>query len=255
MAQNYVLGRGKIYFSRFLTGTQTPEGARYIGNTPEFSLTIESEVLDHFSSDAGIREKDDSVPLEVTRSGSLITDNIDPENVALFFYGEKSLVTKTLATSQTYTVTDAIEGRYYQVGRTAAAPAGVRGLTSVVVKVGVTTKTLTTDYTINVDTGQLYIVEGGGINTGDDVIVEYSQAAVTYDRVISGSEPIEGALTFVAENPKGNNADFYMPWVKITPNGDYALKGDEWQQIPFTLEILKPTTSEAIYQDGRPAYS
>ena len=58
--QNYTLGRGKVYFSRFIAAIQTPEGFEYIGNTPELSFTIESENLDHFSSDAGVREKDAS---------------------------------------------------------------------------------------------------------------------------------------------------------------------------------------------------
>ena len=43
--KNYTLGRGKVYFSRFKAGTQIPAGFFYIGNTPEFNLTIESEVL------------------------------------------------------------------------------------------------------------------------------------------------------------------------------------------------------------------
>ena len=43
-----------------------------------------------------------------------------------------------------------------------------------------------------------------------------------------------------------------MPSVKLSPNGDYALKSDEWQQIPFNVEILKPEGMEAVYADDRP---
>ena len=68
----YVLGRGEIDFSRFRTGGQDPEGFRYIGNTPEFNLTIESENLDHFNSDRGVNEKDASIVLTTNRSGSLM---------------------------------------------------------------------------------------------------------------------------------------------------------------------------------------
>ena len=32
--KNYTLGRGKVHFSRFKTGTQVPAGFFYIGNTP-----------------------------------------------------------------------------------------------------------------------------------------------------------------------------------------------------------------------------
>lgn len=123
---NYTLGRGKIMFSRFKTGTQIPEGFRYIGNTPELNLTIESENLDHFSSDYGIREKDDSVVLEVTRSGSMITDNIVPANVALFFFGTASEVVQVAALSQQQTIADVLAGHAYKLGQTDANPAASR---------------------------------------------------------------------------------------------------------------------------------
>ena len=57
----------------------------------------------------------------------------------------------------------------------------------------------------------------------------------------------------IAYNPQGKNYDWFMPYVKLSPNGDFALKGDEWQQIPFSVEILKKSGYEALYIDGRPA--
>jgi len=42
-----------------------------------------------------------------------------------------------------------------------------------------------------------------------------------------------------------------MPYVKLMPNGDFALKGDEWQQLSFNIEVLKKGTLEAVYMDGR----
>ena len=45
--------------------------------------------------------------------------------------------------------------------------------------------------------------------------------------------------------------DYFFPAVSLSPNGDFALKGDEWQQIPLNVEILKGATNEAIYADGR----
>ena len=62
-------------------------------------------------------------------------------------------------------------------------------------------------------------------------------------------------MIYRTRNPKGDDVVFYMPYVKITPNGDYALKGDEWQAIPLSLEILRPTIGEAIYRDGMPVYA
>jgi hypothetical protein len=373
--QNYTLGRGKVYLSRFKPGTQVPEGFRYIGNTPEFSLTIESENLDHFSSDAGIREKDDSVPLEVSRTGTLTTDSIQPENVALFYFGTSETLSQSAVGIGSEEIEGVLQGHSYWLGVSALNPTGYRGLnpntigvasagavaadgeltfsgtgtdgdtvtigtrvytlratpsqanevdigvdaattaanlvaainagagagtlygtgtaahslvwaSAVGAVVTVTAKTpgtggnsiattesgtgtsfasatllggtgtgyeAVTDYVVNPATGQVDIVSGGGIADGTDIDVTFSVLASTRERVISGSEPVEGALRFIADNPKGEDFDYYLPYVKITPNGDYALKGDEWQQIPFSLEALKPADGrEAIYVDGRP---
>jgi hypothetical protein len=66
----YTLGRGEMHFSKFKEGTQIGEGYRYLGNSPEWGITVETENLDHFNSDRGIRQKDKSVSLEVTRTGA-----------------------------------------------------------------------------------------------------------------------------------------------------------------------------------------
>lgn len=256
---NYTLGRGKVYFSRFKTGTRTPEGFMYMGNTPEFSLTIESETLDHFSSDEGIREKDDSVPLQVTRTGSLITDNINPANVALFFFGTEIKVTQLVVASDTEDFTDIKKGAAYQLGLTESNPTGLQGINSVGFGVEITggaDLVVDVDFKMNYDTGLLQLLDTSVLAVdGADITVTYAVKASTRDRIISGSSPVEGAMKYVAFNPKGKNFDYMLPYVKVTPNGDYALKGDEWQQIPFTIEALKPTVGEAIYMDGRPVYS
>jgi hypothetical protein len=257
---NYTLGRGKIYFARFQDGTQLPASFMYIGNTPEFNLTIESEELEHYSSDEGIREKDDSVPLEVTRTGSLITDNIDPENVALFFFGEAETVSQSALTTQSDTFASIIAGRSYQLGVTAGNPVGVRGIApstySAEISGGGTGLVEGTDYELDRDNGLIHFLDTSIVAVdGVSIDVDYDLAAMSYERVISGSEPVEGAMKYVAFNPKGTNFDYHLPYVKVTPNGDFALKGDEWQQIPFSIEALKPTNAEAIYMNGRPVYS
>lgn len=260
MAQNYTLGRGKVHFSRYKTGTTIPEGFFYIGNTPEFSLSIESETLDHYSSDEGIREKDDSVPLEVNRTGSLTTDNIDPKNVGLFFFGEDSTVTQAIVASDTEILTGIKAGHSYKLGITPTNPTGYFGTDpsgfAVAVSPGGTSLVEDTDYTIDHDNGLITFLEDSLLAVDDeDIDVTYAVLGSSRSRVISGSEPVEGAMMYITKNPKGADVTFYLPYVKITPNGDYALKGDEWQQIPLSLEVLKPTGSEAIYRDGVPAYS
>lgn len=259
---NYTLGRGKLYFGKFADPiTQLVVDYRYIGNTPEFSLTIESETLDHFSSDEGIREKDDSVPLSVTRTGSFTADDIQVDNVALFFFGEAQVISQTSVASGTETFIGVKKGRSYQLGQSASNPVGLRGITqagfAVATSPGGTELVAGTDYVMDFATGLLTIPLGSTIADNSTLAVTRAAAASTRDRVISGSTPVEGSLRYIARNPKGSDIDYIFPYVKITPNGDYALKGDEWQTIPFNFEALKPSNAalSAIYADGRPKFA
>lgn len=263
---NYTLGRGEIHFGRFIVGTQIAEGERYLGNTPALSFTIQSQNLDHFSSDRGVKEKDDSVPLSTTRTGALTCDNIDPANLAFFFFGDDDVLAVTGAT-----ITDEVinpdgmgilQGFWYQLGVAAGLPQGQNNLTihtgpstKVIVKntAGTTTFVETTDYLVDLGAGRIYIVPGGAITSGTGLKVSYKTTTESKARVISGSTPIEGTLRFLARNPVGKQYDYFMPWAKITPNGDFALKGDDWQVIPFNLEILKKSGLEAYYITERTA--
>lgn len=270
--KNYTLGRGKLYFARFENGTQTAGGEKYLGNSPEFSATIESENLDHYSSDEGIREKDESIPLQTNRTAAFTTDNVDADNIANFFFGTTSAfaIAAATVTAEEHNVK---AGLYYQLGQTLTNPMGARNLDVHTAAVGPTpainivvkdtggspvTFDEGDDYTIDMLRGRLYIVPGGAIDVAAQLLptgllpieVDYKTKSSTRTRILSGSKPVEGALHYVAANPVGENFDWYMPYVKLSPNGDYQLKGDEWQTIPFSVEILKLGDREAVYIDG-----
>lgn len=248
-AKSYTLGKGEVYFDQ-------GNGERYLGNTPEFNISIESENLDHFDSDHGIRTKDDSVVLEITRSASLVTDNMSAENVALFFLGDISVFTQvaTPVVGGALT-TNATPGYFYQIGKTTANPQGVRGVTAVLVKKGATTLVLNTDYTLDATLGRIKLIEPGiTVIKGDTLTVDYTPVANTRDRITSNNATsLSGSLRFIAFNPRGKNRDFYIPSVILRPTGDFALKGDDWQQAGFSVEIGELAGQAAIYIDGRPA--
>lgn len=249
---NQTLGRGKLYFSLFKTGTYTPEGYRYIGNTPSFSLNIQNETLDHFSSDEGVREKDKSIVLQTTSTGQLSCDDINVENLALFFFGSSSVVSQTSATSQSETINGVKQGLMYQVGVSNNNPTGVRKLSNVVVQVSASTKTVDVDYTVDLDLGQITIIQGGGIADAANITVTYDRAAVSRKQVISGSDQVQGSIKFIADNPEGEDLDYTLPYVRLAPNGDYNLKGDDWLVLALNVEILKAPNRDRIYLDARP---
>ena len=263
---NYTLGRGEIYFARKDPVTGAMGGERYLGNTPAANLTAEEEKLEHFSSDRGIRIKDKVVTLQVNYTGTLEVDNIDYDNVALFFLGETESLTiaqTTVATEQVGVTGIGVEkGMFYQLGMTAANPAGAKGV--IFPGAAGTLFALTrsggggalvhgTDYVVNAELGRVEILETSTvIQDGDLLTATYTVAASTRRRVISGSTAVTGSLRYVAYNPEGEQIDYFMPSVTLSPNGDFALKSDEWQVIPFNIDVTKrDADTAAIYGEGR----
>jgi hypothetical protein len=261
---NYTLGRGEIYFARKDPVTGNLGGERYIGNTPAANLTAEEEKLEHFSSDRGIRIKDKTVTLQVNYTGTLEVDNIDYENVALFFLGESEQLTiaQTTVTAEQVGITGVgvEKGMFYQLGTTANNPSGAKGVifpgaagTAFVLNKGAAALVHGTDYRLDAALGRIEILESSvTVEDGDVLTCTYTVAASTRKRVISGSTAVNGSLRYIAYNPEGEQIDYFMPSVTLSPNGDFALKSDEWQVIPFNIDVVKrDDLTAAIYADGR----
>lgn len=255
---NYTLGRGKLYFARFKPGTTTPGGERYLGNTPEVSFSSDSQRLDHYNSDSGVRNKDASVLLQMDYAGGFSLDDIQFENLAMLFLGNSGVETVAAKTAQTETFTNVMPKLTYQLGTTASTPTGTRNVTVASVKDSTTTSTTYaagTDYVVDEATGRITILEGTTIPADGGITVEWASEAYTQEFAVSDADTIEGQLRYVADNPMGENIDYLLPWVQITPDGDYALKGDDWQVMNFTLAILKKGDLKAVYANGRPYVS
>lgn len=246
--KNYTLGKGRLFFDQFAAGTKTKTGERYFGNTPEFNLTSESETLDHFDSDAGVRSKDDSVLLELNRTGTFITDHISPENLALFFLGEASVVSQSTATAASENIT-VKKGLWYQLG-TAVRPEGVVNISNFTMEDDLSATIAAANYEVDAANGRFRILpDAADVADNDVVTVTYDIAAATINRVVTaGNAEVYGALRFIATNPKGEKFNYYFPYVAIRPNGDFALKGEEWQQLGFNVEVLKlDDSTESMY--------
>lgn len=256
-SENYTLGRGELHFDKFVPGTFNKTGERYLGNTPELNRSTESETLDHFNSDRGIRVKDKSVLLEKSDSGTFIADEISDENIALWFLGETTTIAQAATASivQNVPANRVLPGTYLQLGESQALPTGHRNVTVASVTsdpVGTTFVNLT-DYTVDAELGRIYIVPGGAIDGTAPLIVTYATAASTRTQtVVAEGTTIEGAMRFISYNPTGPRRDYYWPHVQLRADGDFAMKGDEWQQLSFAFDILKREGYASEYIDGRP---
>ena len=267
--QKYTLGRGEVFFNKFKPGTNIGEGERYLGNTPEYSLTNDVETLDHFNSDRGLREKDESVLLEISSSGSMTCDNISGDNVALFFLGNLLTKSSTSVLAQKEVFTAWKRGHTLQLGTTDTTPTGVRKVSNVKVGKaasgatinltgdigaipGVTIIDAAGNYEVDTELGRLYLEPTSAEVNGDiKLVVQFDVAAQSRQMVVSSNDVVQGSLRFVAHNAKGENKDYFFPKVTLSPDGDYNLKGDDWQSMGFTFEALKLQGRERVYIDIR----
>ncbi len=243
MASEYLtLGRGKVHFAPFAAGTQTPTGFDFFGNCPAFNLNVAVEELTHMDSTGGLKEEDQSVITSRTVGGSIQCDDMLPKNLARWFLGTASTVTQAAIAAPTDETFAAVTpGATYRVGISDAAPTGLKKITVTNVEDDEVTPnvfTAGTDYVVDSERGTIQIVDGGAITEGTNIIVSYTAATATYAQVISGQTDIEGALWFEAINAVGKNADYYLPYVKLRPEGDLALIGDDWISYSYTLRHL-----------------
>jgi hypothetical protein len=140
----------------------------------------------------------------------------------------------------------------YQIGVTDLKPTGVRSLSNVVVKVGAAVKTVGTDYTIDARTRPDHDRQRRRNRRPRRHRRSRTTVRRSREQVISGTDQVEGAILFVSANPEGEEDGLPSAVRPLAPNGDFALKSDEWQQLNLNVEILTAPNREAIYLDGRP---
>lgn len=254
----YTIPRGRVFFDPFDTNGN-PTGERYLGNCPSFTIAVETEKAEHFSSETGLRQKDQTIVIEVNRTAALTCDNVSSQNAALWLSGTEELISQTSATVVDEAIGAVIPGRYYQLGKTETNPAGARTVSAVVVQndaVTPVTFVLDTDYAIDAALGRLQVIEGGAITTGTNLVVGYTRPVATWQRIKTGADSeLRGSVRVIADNASGANRDYTFPLVTLTPSGELPViaDGTDFVSLSLDVEILKPQNAEAIYIDGRPA--
>lgn len=222
---NYTVGKGRILFAQ-KTGTSTYDDYRPLGNATEFTATVETETLEHYSSMAGLKSLDKKMVLSVTPSFSFSLDEVSWENMELWGLGDSAETTQAAAEDQTASLT-VIPGRVYDLGKRKVSGVAITG------------KTEGTDFVVYTDAGYIYFPETGAC-TGATTVT-FDCAAVDYRTVrVWKNTEIEGKLKFIGDNPAG--ADPFIldfPKVSLAPEGDMAFIGEDWMAMTFAGSILK----------------
>lgn len=233
-----VVGRGNLHFNRFKDGTNVPiSGEHYFGNTPELSTTTDDTSLDHYSSEEGFKVMDESITLQSDMTGTFTTDHISIENLALFFHGAKTerVIAPQVGVVEKFTVQ---RGTYIQLGMTNEPHgSGVRWVENVTVD-GI--PNLEDNFELDLERGRLYVEpDAPDLDDMVEYTFNYDVRPQSRTQVISKGKQIRGSLRFIGKNPHGENIDHFWPSVTLMPNGDYALKGDDWQQMSFNFRVLQ----------------
>jgi len=229
---NYLLGRGRIYFDRFSASGQR-QGWIDLGNAPDFSVTISKETLAHYSSRAGLRVKDLEVVRELASSFSFTLEEFSLKNLEIAFLGTSSAANQTSGSLSAADFT-ARHDKWVSVGK--------RKLSNFVLKGdgGTPTYVLGTDYLVDLDEGMFMALSTGSITDGATVEVTCDYASVTAFDISALSNPaIDGALKFVGDPATGPKVVIECWKGKLMPSGEIGFISEDWAKFQLQFEVAK----------------
>lgn len=244
---NLLLGRGAVYFDRFVNGVST--GERHLGNVTKFEVSTEDETVEKYSSVEASSPLLKKVLVRRNVSLALTLEEFSKENLALVLMGENDATFAQTGGGITGEAIAGVEpGRYYKLAN--------RGVSAVVVTGtgGTPTYNVTTDYLVDADSGRIYIVPGGTITSGTDLEVDYTATAITagtVDTIRGGvTSVIEGAVRFIGDPSSGPAYEVEVWKVSVNPDGVLAMIGDDFGAVDMTFAVL----SDAANHPAEPLY-
>ena len=239
---DYNLGRGKVYFAE-LDANGIPKSYRFMGNAPEFNISMETETLEHQSSTGGLKVTDKEVVISQKVNLSLTLDEINFQNMALFFSGSTGSHDNTAAQSAITGLGNLVvdtAGRWYDLYQTASGVPTSDSSGDRLYDVGtVTIDTLTVgdDFEVDSKMGRVFIKSNVTPGTFDVDVAADAQADSSVDEVRGLTQTsVQGALKFISENPAAGDAqtEYQFHQVSLKSEGDFGLISDEYTQMGLT---------------------
>jgi hypothetical protein len=232
----YYRGQGKLfaYTRKLVSGVYQPDQGIWLGNAPEFTLTMNVNKVEHRESYSGQNLVDVSYITEKTASLSATLEEFSAFNLELCLNGT---TTKTAAgVSTTISYTSLLEGKTYLFG-------GDINVTAVSLKDSTSTAlTLGTDYTVDTQRGSFTML------TNEPSGGEATYTPGTYETVALFTQPdAEWWVRFEGLNMLDNGAptvaDFFR--VKFDPVQNLGLISSEIAQFQLAASPLADDTQSA----------
>jgi hypothetical protein len=233
-----LIGGGRIFFNDGGQAGLPGNGYLDMGNIPALAIQKAITEIEHFgyNATARARQKDLNIVTDIGMSLSFTIDELFSEmwNILLFGNG----TTPQVQTGDT--IVDEVATAPVLLNRsifTAESNISALVITDTVPN---TPFVLGTDYSIeNAITGEIKIIDGGAITTGMDLLLDYTSAARTREKVVPGADPsVKGAarLEFTAQN--GDDFTWIIQNCEVKPDGDSPLSSTEASEVSVILNIL-----------------
>lgn len=278
-SDNILLGSGHLFID-VLGAAGARTGERYLGDAAGATLAVESERVQVFSGSGPVARQLVNKVRSLTRRLSATLHDVSMENLALFVGAGDAVGSETDAAAR---VGDAAaealtvrRGRWYQLGVSAARPAGVRAVrdataagktagahdadhggaaalivtTAAAAAVANNTVARATNYAVDAANGRVYILpKAADISDGDTVYVHYTPVAeAARAQVATPATPqdVRAAVRYIEETATGRGRNLYAPLCSVAASGELALMSRETeQQIQIAAEILEPGGGKA----------
>lgn len=234
---NLYLGAGELWINLY-----TAAGAltlwRHLGNVSSFELTPSVETIEKQSSMEGARGTLKRVVTKTAMEIALTLDEFDPENVALALMGSVSAYSQNsgTATDASLGTTNSKKGYWLDTGK--------KKITVTTVKVGSTTYTEGTDYSVEAESGMIYIKPDSTIPDSSTVLWSGSYPSITSKQIQAlANSKIEAALRFrSASDATGPRYEAEVWKASLTPGGAIAMLTEEFGSLSLSGTVLADTS-------------
>lgn len=214
-----------------------PTGFVWMGNVPEFQLSLEIEKIEHIESFTGQRATDATLVKSKKGSISLSVEELTEDNIKLALYGVSSAVAGGSVTDEEL-----------PSGLVAGSVAGLShpGVSALVIEDSAgTPATLTagTHYTLDADYGSVTFLNVTGFT--QPFLASYTYAGGTAIALFGGLMP-ERWIRFKGINTVDNSKvmiDLYK--VSFEPTSGFSLISDDFNKLPLKGNLLADSTKQA----------
>jgi len=229
----YTLGRGKLVVAKdeLVDGQLQWHDFAHILN---LVTNVTPEKLEHFNVRGGLKRRDKVITTQISLGGNCLVDLPILDNIKFFFMSDTETAEAQLAGTWTAAsiTAPATEGQWIKLPKRAVDPDTAIVLTD---DPAVTTYTEDTDFEIDYVNGLMRTIPGGTIVASDALLITGAFLADTQTYISAAEIAQQKRHVWFISEPADGIVQHIRGFATLTPSGDLAMIGDDWQQ--FTLDI------------------